>query len=138
MTSELDTTKASVGDRARARTFHREFWPAMIAYGVLLAAAITWGDLDGPAPSRFVWALLPVLPIAWTAFTIIRHLRRVDDYQRLLLLQGLATGFVVAMLVSVTVGFLGVAGLELVGAGWIIYGAGMFGWLVAGSIASTR
>ncbi len=110
----------------------------MAGYGLVLAAVLVWGHLDGSSPWRYVWALLPVVPALWIVVAVVRHGNRIDDYQRLLLLRGLAVGFAVAMIASVTVGFLGVAGLVLPAAGWIIYGVGMLGWLVAGAVAQKR
>jgi len=106
----------------------------MAAYAVVLTAVLVWGHLDGHSPWRYLWALLPVVPALWAVRAVARHVTRIDDYQRLLLLQGLAVGFAVAMVASLTVGFLGVAGLrfEHGSAGWVTYGAGMLGWLVAG------
>ncbi|WP_106208733.1 hypothetical protein [Glaciihabitans tibetensis] len=138
MTSNLDKTDASTGDRTIARAYHREFWPGMIGYAVVLTAVLLWGDLDGESPWRFVWAILPVVPLLWVVVAILRHIRRIDDYQRFLLLQGLAVGFCVAMLAAVTVAFLEIAGLGLTGDGWIIYGAGMLGWLVTSTVSRAR
>jgi hypothetical protein len=42
------------------------------------------------------------------------------------------------MVCALTVGMLGVAGLALPMAGWIIYGVGMLGWAIAGGIADRR
>lgn len=83
-----------------------------------------------------MWAVLPVLPALWVIRAAVRHVRRVDDYQRGLLLQGLAVGFGVAMIASVTLGFLEIAGLDVPVTGWIVYGAGMVGWAVATGIAA--
>lgn len=138
MTSYLDSASGSAGDRARARAYHRDFWPGMLGYAVVLTAVIVWGQLDGPSAWRYVWALLPVLPALWMVRAVVRHVTRIDDYQRLLLLRGLAVGFAIAMIASLTVGFLGVAGLVLSAAGWIIYGAGMAGWAVSGALARRR
>jgi hypothetical protein len=106
----------------------------MLAYAVVLSAVLVWGHLDGHSSWRYLWALLPVLPALWAVRAVARHVTRIDDYQRLLLLQGLAVGFAVAMVAALTVGFLGIAGLRLEhgSAGWVVYGAGMLGWLVAG------
>jgi len=60
------------------------------------------------------------------------------DYQRLLLLQALGVGFAIAMVASLTVGFLGIAGLPMGGAGWVVYSAGMLGWLVASRLVQKR
>lgn len=103
----------------------------MIGYGLVLTAVLVWGDLDGDSLWRFGWALLPVIPTLWMVRAVLHHVRRIDEYQQLLLLQGLGVGFAVAMLSSVTVGFLTTAGLALPAAGWIIYGAGMAGWGLA-------
>jgi hypothetical protein len=138
MTRTLDKTSASSGDRARNRAFQRDFWPGMVAYLVLLMAVMTFGDLDGHSPWRYVQALVPVLPAAWIVRAVIRHVHRIDDYQRVQLLQGVAVGFAVAMITAVTVGFLGIAGLSGPLAGWVVYGAGMLGWLVAGAVAQRR
>ena len=116
----------------------REFWPTMIGYCVLLVAVVAWGGLDGDSPWRFLWAVLPVIPVLWTVRAVVRHLRRIDDYQRLLVLRGLGTGFAVAMVSSVAVGFLSIAGLALPGAGWVIFGVGMLGWAVGSAVVMKR
>src|SRR3954452_16164751 len=132
MTRSLDGRRRSEGDRAKARAYNREFWPGMAAYMLVLAAVLRWGGLDGHSPWRFVWALAPVLPAAWTVAGVLRHVRRVDEYQRVLLLQSIAVGFAVAMLTAVTLGFLGIAGLSSAEAPWIVYLAGMLGWAITG------
>jgi hypothetical protein len=42
------------------------------------------------------------------------------------------------MVSAVTMGFLGIAGLDGAVTGWIVYGAGMLGWAVGGAVASRR
>ncbi len=137
MTSELDS-KRSEGDRAKARAYNREFWTGMAAYALVLVAVLSWGGLDGDSPWRFVWALAPVLPAAWMVRAVFRHVRRVDEYQKLLLIQSLAVGFAVAMLTSISLGFLAIAGLRLADAPWIVYGAGMLGWGLTGVCVGRR
>lgn len=141
MTSFLDrpgVRDRSTGDTARSRAYLRDFLPGILAYLVVLAAVLTWGDLDGTGQARWAWALAPTLPAAWIVRAVVRHLHRLDDYQRLLLLQGLAVGFAVAMLAAVTVGFLGIAGLPTMAAGWVVYAAGMAAWLVAATVTRDR
>ena len=138
MTSDLDSSRSSSGDRARARAYQRDFWPGMTGYGVVLTVVLLWGGLDGPSPWRFLWAVLPVIPALWIVRAVVRHVHRVDDYQRLLLVQSLGVGFAIAMIAAVTAGFLGIAGLPMRSVGWIIYSAGMLGWVVAGRVLPTR
>ncbi|TKV61234.1 hypothetical protein FDO65_06320 [Nakamurella flava] len=137
MTSKLDT-RTSAGDRARARAYARDFLPGMAGYTIVLPLVIRFGGLDGTAPSRWIWALLPLIPLAWVAFAVFRHLRRIDEYQQRQMLQGLSIGFVVAMLAALTVGLLSLAGLDLPSAGWMIFGAGMAAWLLGTLPAGRR
>ncbi len=138
MTNKLDRQDLSEGDRARSRAYQLEFWLGIIAYAVVLSSVLLWGGLDGDSPWRFLWAVLPVLPALWIVWAVVRHVRRIDEYQRLLLLRGFAGGFAVAMIVSVTLGFLEIAGLRVPGLGWITYGAGMLGWIVTGTVVGRR
>lgn len=136
MTSELDVRGRSAGDRARSRAYLLDFVPGMIGYAVVLAAVVAWGHLDGHSASRYLWAALPVLPALWVMRAVWRHIGRIDDYQRLLLLRGLAGGFAVAMIAAITMGFLGIAGLPISPpiTGWVVYSAGMVGWIVSAAV----
>lgn len=138
MTSSLDTSTPSRGDRARSRAYHRDFWPGMVGYVLVLAAVSAWGDLDGSSGWRYVWAALPVLPALLVIRAVARHLHRIDDYQRSLLLQSLAVGFGTAMVAAVTLGFLGIAGLPTRLTGWVVYAAGMGGWIVGTALVRRR
>ena len=134
MTNDLDTTAPSAGDRARGRAYARDFWPGMAGYGIVLAAVLTWGGLDGDSPWRALWALLPVVPALWIVRAVVRHVHRIDDYQRLLLLQSVGVGFAIAMIASLTVAFLDIAGLDVPAPGWVVYGAGMLGWALCAAV----
>jgi hypothetical protein len=138
MTRTLDSESSSSGDRARNRAYQLDFWPGMVGYALALLAVLRWGGLDGASPWRWAWALLPALPALWMVRAVVRHLRRIDEYQRDLVLQGLAVGFGVAMVTAVTLGFLGIAGLSGRVTGWVVYGAGMLGWIVGGQVAARR
>jgi hypothetical protein len=138
MTSKLDRCGGSRGDKARSRAYVKDFLPGIVGYCVLLVVVVLFGDLDGTSPWRFLWALLPVLPMVWIVRALIRHFRRIDDYQRGRLLEGMAVGFAVAMISAITLGFLGIAGLDMRFAGWIIYLAGMAGWLITSAVIAKK
>jgi cobalamin synthase len=140
MTRKLDTTDAtpSRGDRARAKEYYRDFVPGIVGYCAVLVLVLLFGDLGGDSPWRFVWAVLPVIPQLWVLRAVSRHLNRVDEYQQRRLLQGLGIGFAVAMIAAVTVGFLGIAGLDMRIGGWIIFAAGMTGWIVGSAGAAIK
>jgi hypothetical protein len=138
MTNNLDSASAGARERATSRAYLREFWPGMIGYVVILTGVLAWGDLDGDSPWRFAWAVLPVVPMLGIVLAVLRHIRRIDDYQRFLLLQGLGVGFALAMISSITMGFLAISGLTIPGTGWIVYSAGMLGWLITGIVSGKR
>lgn len=110
----------------------------MLAYCLVLVLVLTFGDLDGTSPWRFVWAVLPVLPLIWVCLAVVRHLRRLDDYQQRLTLLSLGVGFAVAMAAAVSMGLLGAAGLQATATPWIIFGAGMAGWGVTSIVVGHR
>lgn len=139
MTSNLDTTSVSVGDRRRTRAYAYDFAAAMVGYAAVLGLVIAFGDLDGTSRWRFLWAALPVVPALAMVSAVVRHVRRVDEYQRGLLLQGLAAGFATTCVVAVALGLLAAAGLDLgPSTAWIIYGAGMVSWGVASLVVTRR
>jgi hypothetical protein len=109
----------------------------MAAYGVVLPLVLVFGGLDGTSPSRFVWALLPMIPALGVVRAVWRHVSRLDEYQRALLTRSLAIGFGVMAVTAVTLGFLEIAGLHLAAGPWIIYGLGMSSWL-AGTLVNVR
>ncbi|MCU1404746.1 MAG: hypothetical protein JWQ43_1049 [Glaciihabitans sp.] len=138
MTNNLDSRAASVGERAVNKAYLREFLIGMIGYAVILMAVMIWGGLDGDSPWRYAWAVLPVVPMLWVVVALWRHIKRIDDYQRLVLLRGLGIGFAVAMISAITLGMLGIAGLSVPSVGWIIFSLGMAGWLVATTISNRK
>src|SRR6478752_429883 len=103
MTSKLDRQDRSEGDRARARAYHREFWPGIVAYAVVLTGVLLWGDLDGQSPWRFLWAVLPVIPALWLVRAVLRHGPGGHHYQRLQQLPGWGSGLTRALIDSVGV-----------------------------------
>jgi hypothetical protein len=135
MTSKLDSSMSD-GDLRRSRAYYRDFFPAMLAYCLLLPLVIAFGDLQGQSPLRFVWAMLPVLPVLVVVWAVWRHLNRQDEYQRLVLLQSLAVGFAGCVVAAVVMGFLGLAGLGVSAGPWMIFGAGMACWAAA-AVAQT-
>lgn len=137
MTSTLDTSPGP-SERLRIRRFARNFILAMLAFGVVLAASLIWGDLDGESPWRFAWAVAPAVPIAVTAVVLVRYVASSDEFEIVQMCKSLAVGFVAAMMASLVAGLLGAAGMEVPGLGFLIYGVGMLTWLVASLVLKLR
>ncbi len=136
MTSSLDTRSA--GDRRRTRAYLVEFAIGMVAYVALLGLALAFAPAAAPGPARWLLALAPAIAIGWVAVAVVRHLRRIDERQRLQTLEGLSIGFVVAMLSAVALGLLEPFGLSVIGGPWWIYGAGMLAWLATSLVQRVR
>jgi len=117
--------QTSSADRRNTRTYLREFLPASIGYCVVLAVVLAIIPDDAPAAVRVVGLLLPLVPAALGVRAIVRHVRRLDEYQRSLALEASASAFGVSMFAALFVGFLGVAGVATPWSGWIVYTAGM-------------
>jgi hypothetical protein len=119
-------------ERRTMRAYYREFIPAVVGYVAVLTAIIVFVDFRTAGPWKFPIALLPVIPVLWCFRAAARHLRRVDEMQRTIQVDGMAAGFGTAMVASVTIGFLAMAGLNTNRWGpWAIYSVGMMTWLIA-------
>jgi len=116
----------------------RDFLPSIIGYAVILAISIALVGDDIDSIGEWILVMLPVVPALWGVRAIVRHLRRVDEYQRLIQLEAMAAGFGVSMVASITLGFVGVGGTATVGAGWIIYGVGMLTWAIVAMLRSRQ
>ena len=126
-------------ERSTARSYLWEFLAGIASYVVVIVAVVTWGNLGGSNPIRFLWAVLPALPVVWMIIAFARHIRRADELQRTTLLTALAWAFAAAMLTAVVVGMLGIAGLVLaLGFPWIILMVGMITFGLAAGILASR
>ncbi len=126
-------------ERKTKRAYLAEFLPAVVGYVAVLGAIILLVDFERAGAWRFAVALLPVGPALWGAVAVARHLRRIDELQRQVHLSGMATGFGVAMITALTLGFLAMAGLDGGRVGpWLVYSAGMLAWMTGSALAAQR
>jgi hypothetical protein len=72
------------------RRYIREFFPAMLAYVIVLLLSTEWlRTLEGTA-ARAVVTLLPVLPIAFVIRAMVRVIRDQDEFERRIDLEAVA------------------------------------------------
>lgn len=132
-------TERTENERRVGRQYVSEFLPAVVGYTIVLGVIGVTVDFETAAWWKYPVALLPLIPAGWGAAAIARHLQRVDEMQRTVLVSGMALGFGAAMVASLTFGFLGMADLDSGAAGpWIIYSVGMLGWMVGSAQANRR
>ncbi len=116
-------------DERNARAYNRDFMPAVVGYVVSVVAITILIDFEDAGWWRFLAVLVPLAPAAWGVRAVGRHLRRIDELQRTIHLEAMALGFGVAMIVSLTIGFLDLARVPTDRWGpWVVYGAGMLAW----------
>lgn len=118
--------KLSEGDRRQRNQYLREFMPAMVGYGVILAGVLTFVDED--SDSAKFWILLPVLPMIAVAVSVYRSIRRADEFTRRIQTESMAVGFGAAVIASLVFAMLGVAGVASIWSGWIIFSVAMATW----------
>lgn len=123
----------SIVDARNRSVYRRDMLPALVGYAVTLAVTLSLVGDEVDSTGEWILILLPIVPALWGVRAVARHLRRIDEYQRSLMLEAMAAGFGVAMVTAITLGFVGVAGVASTAAGWIVYGAGMATWAVVGA-----
>lgn len=76
--------------RAVHKRYYREFFPAMIAYVILILLSVGWlRTLEGTA-ARTVVTLLPVIPVAFVIRAMVRVIRGQDELERRIDLEAIA------------------------------------------------
>ena len=112
-----------------ARAYRTELWRAIAVYVVLLFASIRFGRPLGDGPLRTAVLLAPMLGFGLMIRAIARHVARIDEYQRLRLLEGVALAAAVTCAVTFSYGFLETAGYpkQSMFNVWIVMGAS---WLL--------
>lgn len=76
--------------RAVHKRYLREFFPAMLAYVVLIFLSVSWlKTLEGTA-ARTAVTLLPLIPIAFVIRAMVRVIRDQDEFERRIDLESIA------------------------------------------------
>jgi hypothetical protein len=111
-----------------------ELGASMVVYTVTLIVSITVIQSDPSTLLRYLFALLPVAPIAYGMLTYVRFLRGIDELQQRIQLSGLAFTVGGTGLITAASGFLELAGLphlSMIGVFPILAGLWGFGTALA-------
>ncbi len=95
----------------RHRRFLREFYPAIVAYMVLVFAYRPLLGLVELPLLRAAIALLPVLPIVFVVRAMVRKLRDSDELEQRMQLEAVSIASISVGLLSFALAFLGTAGV---------------------------
>lgn len=99
-------------DRIRYRLgLIRPLLVPLILYIGTLAFAMQWLAANPNTGWRYVVALAPMLPGIWMALGMLRAMVRLDELERRILLEAAAGSFAITLLLMLSMGLLGFAGL---------------------------
>ncbi len=83
----------------------------LVFYVGLLAWSLNWLQSHPDSAWRYLVALAPMLPGIFIALGILRAIRKLDELAQKILLEGMAVSFVFTLVLTLSLGLLGIAGL---------------------------
>ncbi len=110
------------GDRMNqsARRYFWEFGGAMAAYVVvLIGAVLLLNRLEDGSPWQIPVAVAPMIPIGLALWAFLRHLGRMDELERRIQLDAIATAAGATGMITATWGFLELAGIPAFPTIWV-------------------
>lgn len=112
-------------ERRVARAYRAELFTAIAVYVVLLLASIRYGRPLPDGALRTAVLLAPMIGFGLMIRAIARHVGRIDEYQRLRILESLALAFGITGAVTFSYGFLETAGYPKLSmfTVWMVMGA---------------
>ena len=109
----------------------------MAAYVVIVLISVRAINQGLHDPLRLVFALLPLVPVAFVFAAIVRYMSSIDELQRQITIESLALAAGITALLAITYGFLETVGLPHLSA-WFTYAAVMVAWIVAQPFVARR
>jgi O-antigen/teichoic acid export membrane protein len=108
-----------------ARAYHFDLAVALAVYTVLLFAAIRYGRPMQEGWLRTLVLATPMIGFGLMIRGFVRHVARIDEYQRIRLLENIAVATAITMAATFTYGFMETAGFEKLSmfSVWIMMGA---------------
>jgi O-antigen/teichoic acid export membrane protein len=110
-----------------ARAYFVELMTALVVYTVLLFAAIRYGRPMADGWLRTLVLVTPMIGFGMMIRTVARHVARVDEYQRIRLLENIAVAAAITLAATFTYGFMETAGFEKLSmfSVWILMGVSL-------------
>lgn len=109
----------------------------MALYVIVVLITLPILRANPTAEWRYLVALLPLVPVGLALLAVIRHVRRLDEFQQRIQLEAIAFAFVDTLLMAFAYGFLEIAGFPQIGMLWVLP-YGIFAWVLGQWIANRR
>jgi hypothetical protein len=91
----------------------------LVFYIGILAWSLSWLEGHPYSTWRYLVVLAPMLPGVFIALGILRAFRRLDELAQKILLEGMGVSFVFTLVLTLSLGLLGMAGLPQPNAAYI-------------------
>jgi len=118
-------------ERAKARAkLIRPLLIPLILYIGLLALSTSWLEANPDSPWRYPIALTPMIPGIWIGFGVFKAIQKLDEMERLVLMEGVVVSFVVTLMLVLGLGLLQTVGFPLINGIYIGFAMIMI-WLIA-------
>jgi hypothetical protein len=115
--------------KARAKLIRPLLVPFILYVG-LLSVSLNWMEAQENSLWRYLIALLPMVPGVWIAIGVYRAIKKLDELERLILLEGIAVSFVGTFILVLSLGLLQIAGFSSVNGVYIGFFMVVL-WLIA-------
>jgi hypothetical protein len=109
--SQVGEERKSRSDVIRERAALREMLPGVVVLTALQGSLVLVNPRGTENAWNVAWSLLPMVPALWLVWAQLRSLRRADEYQRVVQLEAMATGFATVMVLSLAGGILDAGGI---------------------------
>jgi hypothetical protein len=102
--------KYSETERKAGRQYMRELWGTVAIYGAILIPSVKYGPAMDPGALKTIVLVCPMIGFFLMIWAVARQVRRMDEYQRGVMLETIAIAFAITGGVTFTYGFLENAG----------------------------
>ena len=115
--------------KARAKLIRPLLVPLILYLG-LLTYSMRWVNAHADSNWRYLIVLLPMVPGIWIAIGVLRAIQKLDEMERLILLEGIAVSFMGTLILVMSLGLLQTAGFTPVNSIYIGFFMAVL-WLIA-------
>jgi predicted membrane protein len=121
----------SAAERKAGAAYLRELFGSIAIYGALLIPSIIYGQAMEAGPLKTAVLTCPMIGFVLMIWAIARHFGRMDEYQRLMMLETFALSAAFTAAVTFTYGFMENAGYPRLSM-FYVWGVMGFSWLLIG------
>jgi hypothetical protein len=123
--------KYSTAERKAGAAYLRELFGSIAVYAALLIPSIMYGPAMEAGPFKTAVLTSPMIGFVLMIWAIARQFGRMDEYQRILMLETFALAAALTAAVTFTYGFMENAGYPRLSM-FYVWGVMGFSWLVIG------